>query len=448
MATSSNIVRTQPDFDAVAHAPGVFGLELIDGELASGGVKLRSIAEEFGTPTYVYNADMIAQQVARLRAAFERSPVLMCYAVKANSTMAILRLVAELDCGADIVSGGELMRALKAGIPASKIVYSGVGKRVVEIDAALSAGVLQFNVESVSELDLIAARAAALQIKARVALRVNPEVDPKTHPYLATGLRESKFGIAMGDAIGLASKAHGDDHVEFVGLAFHIGSMIDDAAAYLDALTHVRRLVGELRGMGIPVPRLDLGGGLSIPYAPEDPVVDVAAFGQAIHDATHDLNVELIIEPGRFLVGNAGVLLTEVLGTKHGADRSFVVVDAAMNDLMRPALYQAHHTIVPVTPPSSTGSTGNTATYDVVGPVCECGDFLGQARPLHEPRTGEFFAVLSAGAYGIAMASTYNSRPLPAEVMTGHGRLELIRARPSLESLMDGELLPQRSFVG
>lgn len=403
------------------------------------GVDLRSLAREVGTPLYVYGSEHLAQRYHSLSSALAGRPTLICYAVKANSNQAILRTLARLGAGADIVSGGELQRALAAGVPANKIVFSGVGKRSSEIDAALAAGIRSINVESHDELEQVAARARALELRAPISLRINPDVDPETHPYLATGLRESKFGIAMPDALAIAERAHGLPELDLMGVACHIGSQIVDAAPFLDSFARLRTLVEALVERGIHLRQLDLGGGLGIAYRGGDPIVDPQRWGQALVAATRDLPCELVLEPGRYLVGNSGILLTEVLVRKRGAERSFVIVDAAMNDLIRPALYDAYHTIVPVELPAA---DAELVVADLVGPVCECGDFLARDRAMPWPRHGELLAVLSAGAYGMAMASTYNTRPLAAEVLVEGDRWAIVRPRRSVAELIADERYP------
>lgn len=429
----------RPDHIGVARDPGRYGLQLHDGELHMGGVALCAVAEQLGTPTYVYDASVIESRLATLRGAVGHRPTTICYAVKANSSLAVLRLMGRHGAGADIVSGGELQRALRAGIPAERIVFSGVGKTDVEIDAAIEAGVGSINLESAEELEQVAARARAQGRVAAVALRVNPDIDPKTHPYLATGLRESKFGISMADALPVARRAHANPSLRLVGLGCHIGSQITEVEPFVDSVARVRRLVDTLASEGIELHHLDLGGGLGIGYRPDDPALDVEAWGRAVQEATAGLSLELVFEPGRWLVANAGVLLTRVLGRKQGATKGFVVVDAAMNDLLRPSLYQAYHVVVPTRWPRDGDPT---ELVDVVGPVCESGDFLALGRTLPVSRPGEVLAVLSAGAYGMTMASTYNTRPLPAEAMIWGDEIHVIRPRQTIEQLLAAERVP------
>lgn len=429
----------EPDHVWVEADSGRFALRYVDGVAHVDGLDVRRIADEVGTPTYVYGAAHIEARYRELAQAVGGVPTSICYAVKANGSQAILRLLARLGAGADIVSGGELQRVIAAGIPPAKVVFSGVGKTDEEIDAAIEAGIRSINVESAGELERVAARAAALGRKAPVCLRVNPDVDPDTHPYLATGLRESKFGIAMADALALSLHAHATPSLELVGLACHIGSQITEASPYLDSLTRIRTILEALREQGVRLRQLDLGGGIGIAYARDDARIDVDSWGRAVTEATRDLDLELVLEPGRYLVGNAGILLTRVLGVKPGEDRSFVIIDAAMNDLLRPALYGSYHAIVPVKRPPPDAPT---RAVDIVGPVCECGDFLAQDRPLSAVAPGDLLAVLSVGAYGMTMASTYNTRPLPAEVLVKGDAFAVTHPRKTVSDLIAEERYP------
>ncbi len=417
----------QPDHVAVFADPARYGVRLVDDQVCVEDASLAEIAEVAGTPTYIYSTAHIGARFDALATACTSHPTLLCYAVKANANPAVLRILGRRGAGMDIVSGGELALALAAGIDPSKIVFSGVGKLDHEIDAAIAAGVRSINIESAEELERVAARARALGRPASISLRVNPDIDPETHPYLATGLRDSKFGIDMTEALPLAQRAvAAAAHLKLVGLACHIGSQIFDAAPYLAAAGRLGELVAALRSTGVQLQHLDLGGGLGSPYTPEDPDVDVANFGQAVTQVARDLGVHLILEPGRYVVGNAGILLTQVIGRKVGGTRKFVIVDAAMNDLVRPALYSATHLVIPV---SRTAAGEPPHRADIVGPVCECGDFLAQDRLVPWPSSGALLAVLSAGAYGMTMASTYNSRPLPAEVLVHGEHFEILRPR-------------------
>lgn len=429
---------SRPDHNWVAENAQRFALRYDEGEARIEGVEAAAIVERVGTPTYAYSAACITQQYRRLAEAVSARPTLICFAVKANSSQAILRLLASLGAGADIVSGGELARALAAGIPGSRIVFSGVGKRDDEIDAAIDAGVRSINIESVAELDQVAKRAARRGVKMPVCLRVNPDVDPATHPYLATGLQESKFGIAMQDAVPMALRAHDDPHLELVGLACHIGSQIVDVTPFVDAFARMKALVSRLGEHGIKLRQLDLGGGFGIAYKEGDRELDIPAWGKAVIEATRELDLDLVIEPGRFLVAQAGVLLTRVLFNKVGERRSFVVVDAAMNDLIRPSLYRGYHAVVPLRQPT----TDAAGIVDVVGPVCESGDFLAKDRPLPPVEPGDTLAVLSCGAYGMVMASNYNTRPCPAEVLVHGDTFDVIRPRKTIEALIAEDCVP------
>jgi len=428
-----------PDHLGVAARPERFGLHLRDGELCLEDVPLSRIAAEHGTPTYAYAGAEIEARFDALVGAVRHRPTTFCYAVKANGALALLRLLARRGAGADIVSGGELLRALRAGIPADKIVFSGVGKTDAELDAAIAAGVRSINLESVEELDQVTARARSLGRVATISLRVNPDIDPKTHPYLATGMREAKFGIAMADAATVARRAHAEPSLRLYAIGCHIGSQITDVGPFVDSVARLRALWEALAAEGIAFPGLDLGGGLGIPYRPDDPELDVQAWGRAVDEAVVGLPVELVFEPGRFLVGNSGVLVTRVLGRKRGQDKCFVIVDAAMNDLVRPALYEAYHVVTPVRVPAPDAPT---EVADVVGPVCESGDFLALGRTLPVSHPGELMAVLSAGAYGMSMASTYNTRPLAAEVLVHGEHVDLIHPRQTVEELLAAERMP------
>ncbi|MBL4688198.1 MAG: diaminopimelate decarboxylase [Nannocystaceae bacterium] len=428
------------DHVAILDDPGRWGLRVVDGRLHSEGADLTAIAESVGTPAYIYSAAHIEAQFRKLEASVRQKPTLICYAVKANSSRAILELLRRLGAGADIVSGGELARVLAAGFDPSKIVFSGVGKTDEEIDAALRAGVRSINVESTEELERISVRAQALGVEAPISLRINPDVDPKTHPYLATGMQEAKFGIPMASALATALRVVALPGLRLFGLASHIGSQIQDTRPYLDSLARLRVLLSALAERGITLSQLDLGGGHGIAYRPGDPELDVESWGAALAAATADLPMELVLEPGRYLVGNAGVLLTRVLGTKAGEKKRFVIVDAAMNDLIRPALYEAYHVVVPVE--LAAAQFAEVQTVDVVGPVCESGDFLALGRPMPAVATGDLLAVLSAGAYGAVMAGTYNTRPEPVEVMVSGEQWAVTKARRTIAEIIDAERVP------
>ena len=405
--------------------------------LTCDGVDLSSLAETFGTPLYVYSAANLRGRVELLQREFAATPTTICYAVKANPALAILKLVAETGCGFDIVSGGELERVRRAAPEAlGRVVFSGVGKQAWEMDAALTAGILLFNVESEAELELLSARAVALNKSAKVALRVNPDVFAETHPYISTGLREHKFGIAIERARAVYARAAKLKGIEPVGVSVHIGSQIREVAPFAESLQRVAALVAELRADGLKINYVDAGGGFGIEYgsAAFDPAARAAEYAVAIRGVMVGLDAQLLLEPGRFLVAQARALLTRVLYTKQNGAKKFVIVDAAMNDLIRPALYQAHHEIVPVVRESR-----GTVIADIVGPVCETGDFFARDRELAELRTGELAVLLDAGAYGMSLASNYNSRGRAAEVLIENGEARLIRRRETVEEMLAGE---------
>ena len=410
-----------------------------DNRLTCSGADLSELAETYGTPLYVYSADAIAERVAMLQTEFAAVPNTLCYAVKANSSLAILKLLSEQGCGFDIVSGGELERVRRAAPSAlSRVVFSGVGKQVWEIDAALAADILLFNVESEAELEILSQRAEAAGKTAKVALRVNPDVFAETHPYISTGLSEHKFGIAIERARDVYRRAAELPNLEPVGVSVHIGSQIRAVEPFGQSLQRVRSLVDELRSDGHNIRYVDAGGGFGIEYGTEafDPASSVAAYAAAIRSALDGLNAHLLLEPGRFLVAQAGALLTRVLYTKQNGAKRFVITDAAMNDLIRPALYQAHHEILPVI-----ADDRPSQTADIVGPVCETGDFFARDRSLPELRAGDLAVLLDAGAYGMSLASHYNTRVHPAEVLITHGQHRLIRKRETLDSILAPELL-------
>jgi diaminopimelate decarboxylase len=406
-----------------------------DKALHAESVPLARIAERFGTPCYVYSRAALTEAWRAFDGAFTGRDHLVCYAVKANSTLAVLNVLARLGSGFDIVSGGELARVLAAGGDARKVVFSGVGKTEEEMRQALTAGILCFNVESAGELERLDRVAGAAGKKASVSLRVNPDVDPRTHPYIATGLKENKFGIAWQDAPGLYRRARDLRHIAVAGIGSHIGSQLTDIAPFTAALDRVLELADRLQAEGIALSHVDVGGGLGIRYRDETPPA-FQDYARALAERLGKRALKLMLEPGRALVGNAGLLLTRVEHLKHGAEKNFAVVDAAMNDLLRPALYDAWHDVQTV----EAGRGGKT--YDVVGPVCESGDFLARDRALalHE---GSLLAILSAGAYGMSMSSNYNSRPRAAEIMVDGAEAHVIRERESIAELMAREsLLP------
>lgn len=403
-----------------------------DGELYAEAVPLARIAAAAGTPCYVYSRDALTRAWREFDAAFAGHDHLLCYAVKANPSLGVLDVFARLGSGFDIVSGGELARVIAAGGDPRKVVFSGVGKTAAEMRAALQAGIFCFNVESAPELELLNHVAGELGVTAPVSLRVNPDVDAKTHPYIATGLKENKFGVAWTDAPALYRRARDLPHLRIAGIDCHIGSQLTEIAPFIAALERVLTLVDALARDGIAIHHLDLGGGLGIRYQDETPP-PVSAYAQALLRALAGRTQKLLFEPGRLLTGNAGVLLAEVLYLKPGADHNFAIVDAAMNDLMRPALYEAWHDVLPLRP-----SAAPAAVYDVVGPVCESGDFLARDRRL-ALNAGDHIAIASAGAYGMSMSSNYNTRPRAAEVMVDGDRFHIIRDRENIAALFANE---------
>ncbi len=404
-----------------------------DGELHAESVPLARLARAYGTPLYVYSTATLRRHWKVLDRSLAGVRHLVCYAAKANGTLAVLDLLARLGAGFDIVSGGELYRVIKAGGDPRRVVYSGVGKTDEEIAFALSQRVRCLNVESGPELARVSVVARRLGLRAPVALRVNPDVDPRTHPYIATGLKKSKFGVSVEDARRLYALAAGDPALDVRGVACHIGSQITTVAPFLDAIARVRALARDLARDGVRLRHLDIGGGLGIQYRDENPP-HPDAYGAAVKRAMKGWDGEVILEPGRVLVGNAGVLLTRVLLVKRSGRKTFVVVDAAMNDLVRPSLYGAHHDIEPV------GAAERPAgTVDVVGPVCESSDFLAQDRRMPVPEAGDLLCVRSAGAYGFSMSSNYNARPRAAEVLVDGDRALLARRRETWPDLVRGE---------
>jgi len=406
----------------------------INGELHVEQVALSQVAERYGTPCYVYSRAAITETYRAFDAAFGACSHLICYAVKANSTLGVLNVLARLGSGFDIVSGGELARITAAGGDPRRAVFSGVGKTAEEMQQALMADILCFNVESEGELARLDAVAARTGRTAAVSLRVNPDVDPRTHPYIATGLKENKFGIPYADALALYRRARDMRHIRIAGIGCHIGSQITAVAPFVAALDTVLELVDRLQAEGIALAHIDIGGGLGIRYRDESPPA-VADYARALIARLGNRPLQLLLEPGRAMVGQAGVLLTRVEYLKHGHEKNFAVVDAAMNDLLRPALYDAWHDVQPVRVSSSGGKT-----YDIVGPVCESGDFLARARPLALAE-GDLLAIMAAGAYGMSMSSNYNTRPRAAEVMVDGAQMHLIREREAVSELMSRELL-------
>ncbi len=399
-----------------------------DGVLCAEEVPLPHIAAAYGTPCYVYSRAALEQAYAAYRQALAGRNALVCYAVKANSNLAVLNLFARLGAGFDVLSGGELARVIAAGGDPAKVIFSGVGKSAADIEQALVAGVHCLNIESPAELERVSTVAARLGRRAAVSLRVNPDVDAKTHPYISTGLRTNKFGVAYEEALPLYRRARSLPNLDIIGIACHIGSQLLDPAPAAEAAAKVALLADALAAEGVVLGHIDLGGGKGIRYR-DEAAPDVAAYLAPMLAALAGRRETLVFEPGRSLVGNAGVLLTRIEYLKHGEEKNFAVVDAAMNDLLRPALYDAWHDIRPVAP-----GGGREETYDVVGPVCESGDFLGRARALRVAQ-GDLLAVMSAGAYGMVMSSNYNSRPRAAEVVVDGAQHHLVRRRESIEQL-------------
>ena len=402
-------------------------------------VSLAALAEEHGTPLYIYSASQISERFQLFQQAFATRPHTVCYAVKANSSLAILRLLGRQGAGFDIVSGGELERVRRAYPHAlKKVVFSGVGKQAWEIDAALKANILQFNVESEQELELLAERAKNLAIRARFALRVNPDVFAETHPYISTGLSEHKFGIAITQARAIYRRAAKSKWLEPYGVSVHIGSQIRKVDPFAAALERVTSLVAELRRDKHNIRTIDAGGGLGIDYsdAPFDAPHQVERYAAALNKGLADESAHLLLEPGRFLVAQAGALLTRVLVVKKNGNKTFIITDAAMNDLIRPALYHAHHEIVPVQQPKGK----STITADIVGPVCESGDFFARDRAIAKVKPGDLVALLDAGAYGLSLSSNYNSRPRPAEVLVEGDKVTLARRRETMRDLLAPEV--------
>jgi diaminopimelate decarboxylase len=409
------------------------------GQLHAERIPVSALAEAHGTPLYVYSTATLTRHWKVLKRSLRGLDATICYAVKANSNLSVLAHFARLGSGFDIVSGGELYRVLKAGGHPSRVVFSGVGKRDDELAFALDVGVGTINVESAGELQRLSAVARRLKVRAPIALRVNPDVDPKTHPYIATGLRESKFGIPVADARRLYLEAVKDPHLDVRGVACHIGSQLTTLRPFVDAVGRVRALAADLARAGIILRHLDVGGGLGVTYRDEEPP-SPDQYGAAIRKALTGWEGEVHLEPGRVLVGNAGILLTRVIQLKRSGKKTFVVVDAAMNDLVRPAFYDAWHAIEPVVAPPA---GARAVTCDVVGPICESGDFLARNRKLVLPAEGDLLCIRTAGAYGFTMSSNYNSRPRAAEVLVDGDRALLARERETYPDLIRGEALPR-----
>jgi len=402
--------------------------QMKNGELYAENSPLSKIAADFGTPTYVYSKEALTSAFSLFSAGFEGTDHLVCFAVKSNPSLAILSLFAKLGAGFDIVSGGELARVIAAGGDPAKVVFSGVGKTESEMRSALEVNIFCFNVESASELERLNRVAGSMQKIAPVSLRVNPNVDAKTHPYISTGLKNNKFGVAYEEALSLYQAAAKMPNIVIHGVDCHIGSQLTELSPFLDALDRVLALVDQIEAVGIPIHHIDAGGGIGICYQDETPP-DFSEYAQAMRRKMAGRKVKLVFEPGRALVGNAGALLTKVEYLKHTESKNFAIVDAAMNDLMRPALYDAYHDIVSVKP-----SEVESQVYEIVGPVCETGDFLGHDRQL-ALRQDDLLAILSAGAYGMSMSSNYNTRPRAAEVMVDGNRVYEIRKREHIDDL-------------
>lgn len=399
-------------------------------------VPVAKIAEEFGTPLYIYSYATLQRHFNVYEQAFKGINHIICYALKANSNSAIINIAKLNECGADVVSGGELYRALKCGISPKKIVYAGVGKTQQEIAFGINKGILMFNIESMDELLEINKVAKSLKRKASVAFRINPDIDPQTHPYISTGLKKHKFGIPIEEAIEHFKVAQSLVNIKVVGIHMHIGSQLTKVSPFVDALKRILKLRYDLHSIGINIDYLDIGGGVGITYKDEEPP-HPSELAKHILPLLKNLGITLILEPGRSIVGNAGILVTKTLYLKRGNDKEFIIVDAAMNDLIRPSIYGAYHSIEPVKKTKRT-----TILSDVVGPVCESGDFLAKDREMPKVNKGELLAVMSAGAYGFSMASNYNSRPRPAEVMVKGDKYGLIRKRESYQDLIKGEMVP------
>jgi len=415
--------------------------EYRNGEMHAEGVPLKRIAKEVGTPAYIYSLATLRRHYQVFDRAFDQVRHIVCFSVKANSNLALLRFFANEGSGFDIVSGGELFRALKVGADPKKIVFSGVGKKKEEIEYALNAGILMFNVESEPELVALNEIAGGIGKKAPISLRINPDVDPQTHPYISTGMKKAKFGIDITKAIDMYKRAGAFKNIDVVGVDCHIGSQLTSVSPFVDALAKVREyldrvLVGDLKKDGAQIRYLDLGGGLGINYHDETPPLP-DEYAKAIIQGLEGLDITLILEPGRVIVGNAGILLTEVQYIKETDAKKFVIVDGGMNDLIRPALYGSYQAIQPVME-----GKAEKIVADVVGPICESGDFLAKDREIHRPERGDLLAVMSAGAYGFTMASNYNSHPKPPEVLVDGDRYYVVRKRESFDDLINGEVIP------
>ncbi|HPX48862.1 MAG: diaminopimelate decarboxylase [Bacteriovoracaceae bacterium] len=411
--------------------------EYRQGKLHCGEVPLEAIAREVGTPFYCYSLPTLHRHIQAFEEPLSGVDHQTCFAMKANSSLAILTYMARHGLGADVVSGGELYRALKSGVQGEKIVYSGVGKTTGEIEMAIAAGIMMFNIESEQELEVINECAGTLEKKAPISIRVNPDVDPMTHPYISTGMRENKFGIDVEASLAQYLKARDMENIEIVGIDCHIGSQLTDLSPFIDAVQRLKMLINRLKDHGIELKYLDLGGGLGITYSDEEPP-HPRDYVRAVLDAVGPLGLKVIFEPGRVIVGNAGILVTSVLYRKQTGNKTFIVVDAGMSDLIRPSLYGAYHDIRPLEDKPEAREK-----VDVVGPICESGDFLAKNRDLPMLGRGDMIAVMSAGAYGFTMASNYNSRPKPPEVLVDGTRYYVVLKRQSYEDLVLGETVPK-----
>ena len=397
-------------------------------------IPLKKIAEDVGTPFYVYSKNGILDKINRYKKAFQSYPTLICYAAKANSNLSILKIFRENGLGLDIVSGGELYRGLKAGFDPEKIVYAGVGKTDRELADAVKAGILSFNVESFMEIEVIDRIAGSLGKKANISIRINPDVNPKTHPYISTGLRESKFGIDMEDAVKAYETASKKKNLNVVGIHCHIGSQIIDVSPYKEAVEKTVELVFKLKKIGIELKHIDIGGGLGIKYRPDDNPPEPEDLAKMVIPAVKETGLKLLIEPGRSLIGEVGALISQVIFLKDKGEKHFIIIDSGMNDLLRPAMYNAYHHILPVT------KKGKRVVADIVGPICETGDFFAIDREIDDLQRGDYLAVMSAGAYGFSMSSNYNTRPRAAEVLVDGNEYFVIRERESYDYIIEPEI--------
>lgn len=410
--------------------------EYRNGELFCEDVPVKAVARKVGTPFYLYSLGTFERHFRVFDGAFAGMPHLVCYSLKANSNGALVRTVAKLGGGADIVSGGELYRAIEAGIPANRIVYSGVGKSAGELRYAIETGIRMINIESEGEFLVLKKLSRKMKKKVPVSIRVNPEIDPKTHPYITTGLKKNKFGVLWGEAARLYREIAAEDYLAPVGISSHIGSQILELGPFIEAVTSLKSMILELKGQGIAIEMLDIGGGLGISYKDELPP-HPDEYARVVKENLGDMGITLIMEPGRVIVGNSGIFVTRMLYVKRTAGKTFYVVDGAMNDLVRPSLYNAYHEILPVDE-----NKGKTLVVDLVGPICESGDFFAKDRELAELKEGSLVAVKGAGAYGFAMSSNYNSRRRAAEVLVKGGEFYVVRKRETLKDLTRGESTP------